>query len=700
MPLKRVEQLEAQFRALMGQLAAREESRDTRPMETSLKELASYLADSRQWQTASDQRMKGVEDRLDRLSTLVARSNAAIAATAKGLEIVAGGTGETLARATAGIVIAKLGEKIDRASPGERLDELGRQITLLAETNPTERLEQLGREVAHLSAQSRINSRSTEDRLDQIEIAIKDKARPLSATSPAALPPVPLQSRAKSEASERSSRDELESYLNRQPLDAKDDYDHDMIAAAQRAARLADAATRNAPSRNGSARYQIPYGDFLPEDDNAAPRAGLILAVVILLLAGAVMLFLKAKEWTLNEPKPAAMLEHRPLAAASATARQDRRPTAVLTIDTGDGRAVNPMAGVPVVTGSTPAAPPLGAKPMDLWVAAKTPEPAPAKAAPQDADATVRQAAVQGDAKAQFSVGQSYLSGANLDSDVSDGDRLSSAARWFRRAAEAGHAPSQYRLGRLYELGRGAPRDLAEAEKWYGIAAAQGHVLAMHSLAMLVSSQNRRSANYLTAARWFREAATYGLIESQFNLGVLCESGLGLRKNLNEAYFWFAVAARQNDTRSAQKRDDIGRLLSADEREKTDRRVAVWTAKPRLEGINRVAPEPPVAFEDQSKPALPNPAPAPAPVANTAVMRANWKTDIAATAKTSGNMQMIAEAQRLLTQMGYKPGPVDGVPGPRTEAAIRSFPAPRRARCRRPGFRGADCENGISATLT
>ncbi len=65
------------------------------------------------------------------------QSHAAISATAKGLELVAKGTGETLARQTAEIVAAEIGRTIEGLNPAERLD-------------------QLGWEVAHLTAQSRI----------------------------------------------------------------------------------------------------------------------------------------------------------------------------------------------------------------------------------------------------------------------------------------------------------------------------------------------------------------------------------------------------------------------------------------------------------------------------------------------------------------------------------------------------------------
>ncbi|WP_163078628.1 peptidoglycan-binding domain-containing protein, partial [Acinetobacter baumannii] len=36
-----------------------------------------------------------------------------------------------------------------------------------------------------------------------------------------------------------------------------------------------------------------------------------------------------------------------------------------------------------------------------------------------------------------------------------------------------------------------------------------------------------------------------------------------------------------------------------------------------------------------------------------------------------------AGIQRLLTRMGYDPGPIDGLDGPRTDAALRAFVADR-----------------------
>ncbi len=49
---------------------------------------------------------------------------------------------------------------------------------------------------------------------------------------------------------------------------------------------------------------------------------------------------------------------------------------------------------------------------------------------------------------------------------VPQGD-AEAAARWYRKAADQGHASAQFNLGSMYERGRGVPQDDAAALKWY-----------------------------------------------------------------------------------------------------------------------------------------------------------------------------------------------------------------------------------------
>ena len=54
--------------------------------------------------------------------------------------------------------------------------------------------------------------------------------------------------------------------------------------------------------------------------------------------------------------------------------------------------------------------------------------------------------------------------------------------KWYRKAAEQGHADAQNNLGLCYQYGKGVAKDYAEAVKWYRKAAEQGHARAQCNL--------------------------------------------------------------------------------------------------------------------------------------------------------------------------------------------------------------------------
>jgi hypothetical protein len=56
------------------------------------------------------------------------------------------------------------------------------------------------------------------------------------------------------------------------------------------------------------------------------------------------------------------------------------------------------------------------------------------------------------------------------------------AARWYRAAAEHGHATSMFNLGSCYSRGEGVEQDLREAARWYRAAAALGESNAIRVL--------------------------------------------------------------------------------------------------------------------------------------------------------------------------------------------------------------------------
>ena len=79
---------------------------------------------------------------------------------------------------------------------------------------------------------------------------------------------------------------------------------------------------------------------------------------------------------------------------------------------------------------------------------------------------SVRKAADQGDAEAQFELALIYQD---------DHQNYAEAARWFRMTAEQDDYFAQYYLGLMYAKGQGVPEDYVQAHMWLNLAVMQGH---------------------------------------------------------------------------------------------------------------------------------------------------------------------------------------------------------------------------------
>ncbi|MET0271863.1 MAG: tetratricopeptide repeat protein, partial [Phenylobacterium sp.] len=65
------------------------------------------------------------------------------------------------------------------------------------------------------------------------------------------------------------------------------------------------------------------------------------------------------------------------------------------------------------------------------------------------------------------------------------GGDIATGIRLYRDLAEAGDAKAQLALGLIYDLGRGVPRDQAQAVGWYRRAAEQGDGDAQFNLGVM-----------------------------------------------------------------------------------------------------------------------------------------------------------------------------------------------------------------------
>ncbi|KRA42158.1 SEL1-like repeat protein [Devosia sp. Root635] len=247
----------------------------------------------------------------------------------------------------------------------------------------------------------------------------------------------------------------------------------------------------------------------------------------------------------------------------------------------------------------------------------------------------LRQAAADGDARAQFEIGAIYTEGRVVPQDQVE------AAKWYERAAAQGFVPAQYRIGNLYEAGQGVDRDFEVAKLWYQRGAEAGNRMAMHNLAALYAGGQLGDQQFETAAEWFAQAAARGMTDSQFNLGMLYARGLGVEQDFEQSYKWFALAARNGDADAAKARDDIAKSLTAEAVSRVSDELDLWKAEP----VDLAANFAPLGTWspsfDPGEPIL--------------------------------TRDVVSKVQTVLGKLGFDVGTPDGLTGPKTAEAIKAF---------------------------
>ncbi|WP_420405662.1 tetratricopeptide repeat protein [Nisaea sp.] len=152
-----------------------------------------------------------------------------------------------------------------------------------------------------------------------------------------------------------------------------------------------------------------------------------------------------------------------------------------------------------------------------------------------------RAQAEAGDAKAQFYYGLALERGAQGHQGETDRAR---AVELYKKAAEGGFALAQYRLGVLYQIGQGVPKDLAEARKWFGAASDAGLREAEFNYAIMLETGTGGDRDPEEAARLYEIAAGKGVRQAFLPLGILYARGEGVERDLIEALKWLILAEK------------------------------------------------------------------------------------------------------------------------------------------------------------
>jgi len=241
-------------------------------------------------------------------------------------------------------------------------------------------------------------------------------------------------------------------------------------------------------------------------------------------------------------------------------------------------------------------------------------------------------------------------------------DDILMAVRLYRLAAANGSGSAMVNLGLMHHAGRGLERDPAKAIKFYESASALGNPGAMYSLGLVYARGLGVEKDIKKAIEWFDKAADHGLTRAMYSLGVLYAGGRAVEEDAAKAVQYFRRAA---DSGHGPAMNKMGMAyVSGSGVETKDFKIAVeWYRR---------------AAEQKHLPAM----------YNLGVMASRgWGTPKnmreaamwfrrgarAGYGRALQKLEETAEVQQMLTELGYDPGPVDGVMGGKTKDAITAF---------------------------
>ena len=201
--------------------------------------------------------------------------------------------------------------------------------------------------------------------------------------------------------------------------------------------------------------------------------------------------------------------------------------------------------------------------------------------------ASYQKAAEAGDAKAQNKLGDMYYYGKVIAKDEVK------AIEWYTKSAEQGYAAAQTNLGWMYKNGKGVTKDIFKAMDWYTKAAEQGNTFAQNALGSMYRDGKVVANNAVyygkiiarddvKAVELYTKAAEKGDADAQANLGWMYKKGRGVTQDNTKALLWYTKAAEQGD---ADAQYSLGNMYKNGEGTTKDMaKAVVWYKKSAEQG--------------------------------------------------------------------------------------------------------------------
>jgi tetratricopeptide (TPR) repeat protein len=224
------------------------------------------------------------------------------------------------------------------------------------------------------------------------------------------------------------------------------------------------------------------------------------------------------------------------------------------------------------------------------------------------------------------------------------------AVKEWRPAADQGDADAQFNLGQAYRLGRGVPADLRIAQSWFQKAAAKGHEQAQANLGLILYEGGKRRE----ALPWIRKAADRGDPRAQYVLGIELTNGDLIAKDWPRAYALMTRAAAQGLPAAARSLGQMEQFVPADQRQKGIALARqIERGAPAARDIVTAPPAPRNTASAVATARAAAPVPTPAPAARVAANAGGgWRAQLGAYGSPAAAQAQWAALSRRIPALG------------------------------------------------
>ena len=134
---------------------------------------------------------------------------------------------------------------------------------------------------------------------------------------------------------------------------------------------------------------------------------------------------------------------------------------------------------------------------------------------------------------------------------------FSAAIKAWGPLAAQGDAAAQFNIGNLFVFGKGVREDNVQAAYWYNKSAEQDNVNAQYALGWMYENGEGVKKDLVKALLWYKKAADQKHSGAQTNLGWMYENGKGVELDHTQAVFWYKKAAKQGSYKAKQMIEEL-----------------------------------------------------------------------------------------------------------------------------------------------